>query len=489
MIALAPLLLLVALSAWAVSSPVGSSPDDEFHLASIWCSLGDRPGLCESVTGEPTERVIATELNRSPECFKFESAQSAACQQGLLAEFPATMETDRGNFAGSYPPVYYAVMGVFASENIAVSTIVIRLVSAVLFVGLSTAVFLLLPVRRRPTLLLAWAIGLTPLAMSLIPSTNPSSWAIISAGTLWISLLGFFETTGARRIGLGAIAVIAAVMGAGARADAAVYAGIAIVLVSILVFKRERRVLFSLALPLALAVTVFALFLSARQSGVGTEGFGDHTLPHGMSVLTLFGQNLLDVPTLWAGVFGFWGLGWLDTVMPAFVWVSAGLSFGAVVFTGMRSTNVRKTVAVALALAALWLVPTWILVQSKVLVGAEVQPRYIMPLLILLGGIAVLQVAPRRFEFTTLQLIVLGTALSLVNAVALHINLRRYVSGLDVFGLNLNHNVEWWWPTSITPMVVWMVGTVAFAGAVYVVLRSVARSQALSAPVLGAVGD
>lgn len=470
------------MGAWAFSSPVGSSPDDEFHLASIWCSLGEKPGLCESVPDEPAEREIATELNRAPECFKFESTQSAACQDELLAEFPPTMQTDRGNFAGSYPPVYYAVMGIFAGENIAVSTLVIRIASAVLFAGISTALFLLLPQRRRPTLLLAWAIGLTPLAMSLIPSTNPSSWAIISAGTLWLALLGFFETSGLRRIGLGAIAVVAAVMGAGARADAAVYSGIAIVLVTILVARRDRKSLLSLLLPLALAIIVFALFLSARQSGVGSEGFGDHTLPDGMSTLTLFGQNLLDVPTLWAGAFGYWGIGWLDTVMPALVWVAAGLSFGAVVFTGLRSSNTRKTIALALALAALWLVPTWILVQSKVLVGAEVQPRYILPLIILLGGIAVLQVGPRRFELTTLQLSVLGVALSLVNAVALHVNLRRYISGLDVTDPNLNHYVEWWWPGAVSPMVVWVIGAVAFAAAMFIALREVSRHQNAMTP-------
>src|SRR6218665_255797 len=37
-----PLLLLLTFASWSLSSAVGSSPDDNFHLASIWCGLGDR---------------------------------------------------------------------------------------------------------------------------------------------------------------------------------------------------------------------------------------------------------------------------------------------------------------------------------------------------------------------------------------------------------------------------------------------------------------
>jgi len=38
--------VLVALGAWSVASPVGASPDEDYHLVSIWCSHGERPGLC-----------------------------------------------------------------------------------------------------------------------------------------------------------------------------------------------------------------------------------------------------------------------------------------------------------------------------------------------------------------------------------------------------------------------------------------------------------
>ena len=52
LIALAPALVLVAVGAWAFASPAGSAPDDEFHLASIWCANDARTDLCKPGTQE-----------------------------------------------------------------------------------------------------------------------------------------------------------------------------------------------------------------------------------------------------------------------------------------------------------------------------------------------------------------------------------------------------------------------------------------------------
>jgi len=43
---LAPVLMVLALSAWAFASPIGASPDDDYHLASIWCANESRTDLC-----------------------------------------------------------------------------------------------------------------------------------------------------------------------------------------------------------------------------------------------------------------------------------------------------------------------------------------------------------------------------------------------------------------------------------------------------------
>jgi len=208
-----------------------------------------------------------------------------------------------------------------------------------------------------------------------------------------------------------------------------------------------------------------------RQSSVLAFGLTGQSDPSALPLPELVIQNLLNVPSLWAGVFGTWQLGWLDTPMPAIVWVGALGVFAAIAFTGLRSMSWRKATALGVVLAALVLVPVWVLVQSRVTVGFEVQPRYVLPLVVMLGGVALLQVAGRRIEITGTQLWLAGGALIVANAVALHTNLRRYISGLDVSAWNLNHYLEWWWDIPVSPMVVWAIGSLAFAGAVIVMLR------------------
>lgn len=475
-----PVLLLLALGAWAVASPAGSSPDDDFHMTSIWCGAGDRAGVCESVPGEPSERKVPALVLGAADCFKTDPNVDAGCQASDPANPEALVQTARGNFVGAYPTVFYSVMAPFVGPDVAASVVTMRVVNVVLFLAVSTWLYLLLPTRRRPTLLLAWLIGLVPLGAFLIASTNPSGWAVISGGTVWLALLGFFESTRWRAAGLAAVAGLGVVMGAGARADAAIYAGIGIVVATLLAFDRSSRTYWlKTVVSFGLGLLAVALFLSSRQGNIASTGFSGHSSPAEVGTIDLIVGNLREVPELWAGAFGFWGLGWLDTVMPAAVWVTAGAAFAAVAFTGLRSMDWRKGLSLLLVFGALVFFPTWILVQSKTFVGFEVQPRYILPLIVMLGGIAVVQRRATAIAFSVTQLSVLGAGIVLVNALALHANMRRYISGQSTLDWNLNHYVEWWWPVGPGPMVVWALGSAAFAGAVALVLLEIHRRQGL----------
>jgi hypothetical protein len=454
-----------------MSSPSGSSPDDQYHLTSTWCATGEKPGTCEFVPGEPKVRAVAPELAEAGECFKFQSSVSAACvergdRSGEL------IETDRGNFAGSYPPIYYTSVGIFAGPTFSDLTVVLlRVLNVAIFLVIAVALHLLLPTRLRSTSMWMWVIGLVPLGVFLVASNNPSSWAVISGGAVWLATLGYFAASGWRRWSLLTLAFVATLMGAGARADAAAYAGIGVIVASILSFERSKRFLVAVA-PFVVALLLAALlFVFTRQASVLSAGLTGQSDPSSLSITELVIQNLLNVPSLWAGVFGTWPLGWLDTPMPAIVWVGALGVFAAMVFTGIRSMSWRKAAALGVVTAALVLVPVWVLIQSRVIVGSEVQPRYILPLMVMLGGVALVQVAGRRIEITTSQSWVAGGVLIVANAAALHTNIRRYISGLDVADWNLNHHVEWWWDIPLSPMVIWVIGSVAFAGAVAIVVR------------------
>ncbi len=454
-----------------MSSPAGSSPDDDYHLTSIWCATGEKTGTCEAVPGEPTLRAVAPELHKAGECFKFQSAVSGACVEPSSAS-DDLVETNRGNFAGSYPPIYYASVGIFAGPDFSELTMVLmRVLNVVVFLAIAATLHLLLPSRLRSTSMWMWVISLVPLGIFLIASNNPSAWAVISGGAVWLATLGYFETSGWRRWSLLALAGVTTIMGAGARADSAAYAGVGIIVACILAAERTKRFLVAVA-PFAVALVLAGLlFLFTRQSTVLSVGLTGQSDPSALPLPELVVQNLLNVPSLWAGVFGTWGLGWLDTPMPPVVWVGALGVFAGVIFSGIRSMSWRKATALGVVGAALVLVPVWVLVQSRVIVGAEVQPRYILPLMVMLGGVALVRVAGRSIDLTRSQAWVVGAALVVANAAALHTNIRRYISGLDVADWNLNHHVEWWWDIPFSPMLIWLIGSVAFAGAMVVVVR------------------
>lgn len=459
-IAVAPVFAVIALLCWAFASPIGSSPDDDFHLASIWCSGGEQASECES-TSDSNERRIPESLANA-DCYSYQPEESAACQR--LSAATVLESTERGDFAGLYPPVFYWTMNHFASVHIEQSAMAMRLVNILLLVGIASALFALLPSHRRIPFVWGLVITSVPLGMFLVASNNPSAWAIISAGTLWVALLGYFESTGWRKAALAGLAVLAAVIGAGARADAGVYSVVAVLAVCMITARWNREWVVSCLVPLiVVGISVFFYFSASQSasalSGLGSGGSADSPL----SFQNLLVLNLLEVPNLWVGVFGLWDLGWLDTQLPAVVWVAAFSVFVALVFSGFRWQSTRKILAAVMVLAAMWVVPTYILVQSGVLVGSQVQPRYILPLIILFAGLGLLSVKGTTFRLSATQIILAVVGLSVANSLALHFNIRRYVTGTDVIGWNLNDGAEWWWDAPFSPMFVWVVGSIVYA--------------------------
>lgn len=457
-----PLLAVLTLFCWGLSSPSGSSPDDDFHLASIWCGEGSVAGQCVENTTAKTA-TVPRDLQDAARCYAFVPATSASCQGADFGTTPSDMvSTPRGNFDHSYPPVFYSVLGVFAGPNVDIAVLTMRAFNSVLFVALLTGLFLLLPRARRSTLVVSVIVTSVPLVLFLIPSTNPSSWAIMSAATVWISLLGYFETRGWRKAGLGVFTVIATVVGAGARADSALFVALSIGVVAVLVFSFERRVLLSALLPCALLLIAIGFYFASGQSAAASTGL-DSRGSAPVDTKSLIAKSLLSVPELWVGVFGSAPLGWLDTNLPAVVWVASLGCFCGAVFVGLTARHRRKGIAAGIVLAMLWGFPTVLLVGARATVGEFVQARYVLPIVIILGGVCLLQRRGHSLSLSLNQAILVIGALSAAQSVALHVNMRRYITGSDVSDWNLDRRAEWWWNIPVSPMMVWILGSLAFA--------------------------
>lgn len=475
LLALAPLLALLTLTAWVFASPVGAGPDDDYHLVSSWCA-GPTAGQTCAPGSESTTRVVPMALD-DVECFAFDPTASAACQgEDWSWSVLELVETDRGNFGGAYPPVYYVVTGVFTGSDIQASAIGMRLLTVLIFVALTTALFLVLPERLRAPLLWGWLISTVPLGVFLFGTNNPSTWAMIGVGSSWLALLGWFDTSGRRKVAAGALFVVSVVMAAGSRGDAALYAGLGIALVLVLRAARRRDFWISSILPAIMGLVALAFFLTARQSQSGLVGFGGGSNlvssagsagggepEQALSGFGLLAYNLLNLPFLWSGVLGEWALGWLDTSMPALVSAATVAVFVGVGFVGISRMWGRKAVALGALILALVAVPLYVLQAGGDLIGEQVQPRYLLPLIVMLAGLLMLTEARAPIRVTLSQRFAVLLALSGAHFVALHLNIRRYVTGIDGVSVNLDAGVEWWWQGPIGPNAVWLLGSLAFA--------------------------
>jgi hypothetical protein len=254
----------------------------------------------------------------------------------------------------------------------------------------------------------------------------------------------------------------AALLGAGARADASAFAILAVGLAGVLGVRRSRNLLVpGIAAVLIVAVSV-AFFLTSGQSRSLSSGLP--TLNPPLTAEQHF-ENLIGIPNLWFGALGGWGLGWLDTLMPALVPTLAFAVFAAAAFIGIHRLSWRRGVAVSSALAAMWLVPFVLLAQSRAVVGSEVQPRYVLPLMAIFVGVAAAS-ALAATQWRGVRMAAAGAALTVAMSLALHVNIRRYTVGADDNALDPGARAEWWWGAAPAPIIVWGVAGAAFAAAI-----------------------
>ncbi len=488
---LAPVLAMLTLSVWAFASPVGAGPDDDYHLASVWCARG---GSEACGPGEDSLTRDMSKAFRNAVCYARDQVESAQCQEekGLNLDGPRHV-SKRGNFKGDYPAPFYSTMRVFAGDDLVTSALTMRVANAAIFVVLGTCLAWLLSPSRRQTMVWSWLVTVIPLGLFIIASNNPSGWTVTGVGTAFMAALGWFEARDWRRWPLGVIYSIGVLMAAGSRADGALYAIGAAAVAGILTWRRRREWLRRLWLPFVGSAFALALYRTAaiadnaaRGSGSGGKGGGGAPTadPDGGAGIALY--NLLQLPDLWTGVWGTWGLGWLDTPVPAVVPWSMVTVFAVVLFVGAARLDMRKAFAAAGVLAVLVALPVYVLTRSGNVVGEVVQPRYFLPVIVLLAMVLLTAIpGAQALALSRLQSLVIVLCLAGAHSLALQVNIRRYVTGTDVQGLNLDAGAEWWWDGAILgPTALWMLGSAAFAG-LLVVLWPVLRAKAL-APALPA---
>ena len=456
------LLAVIALSSWALTSPVGSSPDDDFHLASIWCSATAPDAGCvrhgDSVS-VPAWTVAA------PGCFAFHPDTPASCQDEAALAGTATTSAARANLTGSYPPGFYLALGLLVGPDVPASVYAMRIADAALLVLLFAVALALAPPAVRQAGLLGLLVVGGPLGWFLFASTNPSAWAVGGSGALVISVLGYLLHDDDRRATRMLIpAAIAVLLCVSSRADAAGYAAIIVVAAAIAALlrpgtpRRRRRVLLAAAAAVLVALAVALAMVGQASTGVG--GAGGTVAPLGVDV-----RNVINLPYLLLGSIGFWGLGWLDTRMPIGLPIAAALALGGIVMLGLGRVPRWMLPGIAIAVAALVVLPLRVLHARGLSIGEFVQPRYMLPLLL---AVVMMILAPptatSMLRLTRTQLGAVSVVVLAVFSVGLVVNAQRYATGLHAAKFDISAAAEWWSTDRVSPNQTVGLGILAGAG-------------------------
>lgn len=454
---------LVLGAVWALSSPLASSPDDNYHQTSIWCpSPLSTSGCTYWSDGHGKDGVLVPKLLNDAACYAFKPNETAECASAISPEETKLVtHVDRGE----YPGLYYKFMHLFSGDDIRQSVNWMRLINVMIAVALIGAIALV-GGRETRRLLTYSCLALIPLGIFLLSSINPSAWTVLGLLAVWPALYGYFTAKSTKSIIIfGGLATVAGIIAAGSRTDAGPYLAVIMLAACLLFYRRILSKPLLAFVPVGLIICGAIGFLTSGQTDVVTSGFSSTGKATGLSLLM---NNIFELPSLFGGMVGLkWGLGWIDTPMPAITGILMVMIVGGLLMVGLRHLKAEKIAGLSVIVGTIIVIPLYILQISGNEVGENVQARYLLPLLAPLIGAAL--ILPRRtgdhgvLSLSRSQTSVVYVLAVAAHAAALHRSIRRYVSGIDVKSFNLNIQVEWW-PTYLpSPMVTWVLGSLAAA--------------------------
>lgn len=455
----------LAIASWAVSSPPGSSPDENFHLGSIWCGTDFHDNGCSPLTASSNNHTVEVKTPHVMDvCFIFYPDQSAQCKWDERSKSTTLMANN-----GLYPQGEYKLLNSLVTNNPYHSVVGMRLLNSLIFILLFILAIRLSTGFGKLAAFISVLLTLIPLGIFIIPSVNPSGWAFTAAATNWVFLKNILDNPSKSqtyKIVNFSLFLATILMAMSSRWDVMTYIVMSTFAILISNFKKIKKVekfyLISIgAIILWLAYLGLFSRLTSGSSNLTGLGGGNSDL----SFSFLLRNSLENFMNLYAGSTGYvWGIGWLDTHIPELVSIFGLLCWGIWISRLLPQKNIRSYFSTLFTLLALIVIPIYVLVSEKLLVGQQVQPRYLLPLLPIFFGITIYNASESNFTIANLKSSTYLTSilLGITNFLSLHTNLRRYLTGLDVTDFNLNHNVEWWWNTGISPNAVLVIGSISF---------------------------
>jgi len=139
------------------------------------------------------------------------------------------------------------------------------------------------------------------------------------------------------------------------------------------------------------------------------------------------------------------GLGWAEHQLPSLVGILAAIAAFALVFTAMRAWRLPQWLAVTTVI--LGMVATVLFTRLSDNFGGPnlVQPRYLVPLLVVAVGVMLVSPATGYSLITRSQAAVATILVTVSGTVAWLATAARYAIGPEAAWTNFGQEVQWWW--------------------------------------------
>jgi hypothetical protein len=464
---------MITLGSWALASPPGSGPDDEYHLSSIWCARGYRMQYCEKSLA-PQEVKIPLQLHRNggPRtifCYAGDSKISASCIRGLDAEAVTKLESSKRFNAFKSPSNFYKANGFFVSPNINGSVLTMRFLQIFIFFALiSFAIYS--SGERKWAVLLALFVGMVPVGLFIIPSTSPSSWAIAGVASAGICVMNFFISSKKSHQVAAVIGFLVAVLYTrNIRIDINIMLAICVTLGLVSGFviretdsslKFDRAKLLKVAFLVApgllyIHLKVFSLYPWKIVKFILVGSFYSFSNDSPQAFLGLLGGSIQ--------------LGSPDFAPTPVVLILMSVGFATFIVIMARFAPLKVKISSGFGLSLLFFLPYWFSVGAIASASRYVMAIYLVSL-VTFSASAFTSRRLANVKFSKSSLVTIFLTISVAQSLSLHQSIRRYITGTNISGWNLNKGAQWWWTHGPSPLSIWMIGSVAFSSALLIAL-------------------
>jgi hypothetical protein len=431
---------------WALALPLFASPDEPAHaVRAAALARGQVVGQEVSPTSPSTRVQVPRSLaDGHSACFAFHPDRPATCQPPVsssTALHPAT------TYVGHYPPLYYVPVGLAGRiAGGAHEARLQRLGGALACAALLASAVVSLRSWRQGRAAAGLALAISPMALFLAGTVNPSGLEVAAAICLWVTALPLLQAPALASRRLAVRAAVAASALALTRPMSPLWLaciGLVVLVVTPWPALREavrvRRV--QVAVLAAGLAPVLAVTWVLAVDALRVVPSSDPRRPAGLGLAVQTALSSTD-DRIHQMIGNF---GWLDTPAPAwtvYVWL---LCLGALVVPALAARPARRAVAVGLLVLLTLAVPVAIEASQAGRLGYIWSGRYTLPLAAGLPLVAAwaLRGRDRRLDVTVVVLAATAQVWAFVTA------LSRYTVGLGHQDLGLLHPV---WSPVLPPL-------------------------------------